>query len=71
MTSQNPNDILQAASHKVKESAGNKSRQLEFFIPDDIAEGSYRIRLKTFFSKSGQNLKTAISTVSDVIQIRS
>ena len=51
--------------------ACNKSRQLEFFIPDDIAEGSYRIRLKTFFSKSGQNLKTAISTVSDVIQIRS
>ncbi len=48
----------------------NRPRQLEFFIPDGIAEGKYRIKLWTFFSKNGQNLKTAISTVSDVIKIQ-
>ena len=51
--------------------ACNRSRQLEFFIPDDIAEGSYRIKLRTFFCSGKKDLKSAISTVSDVITIRS
>ena len=49
----------------------NKPGKLEFFIPDDVAEGTYRIKLRTFFCHGKQNLKSAISTVSDVIQIRS
>ena len=48
----------------------NRPGKLEFFIPDDVAEGSYRIKLRTFFCNGRQNLKTAISTVSDVIKIR-
>ncbi len=48
----------------------NKPKQLEFFIPDGIAEGKYRIKLRTFFCSGKKNLKSAISTVSDVIQIR-
>ena len=51
--------------------ACNNPKRLEFFIPDDIAEGSYRIKLKTFYSRNKQNLKTAISVVSDVIKIQS
>lgn len=48
----------------------NNPKRLEFFIPDDIAEGSYRIRLKTFYSGNKLDRKTAISVVSDVIKIR-
>ena len=51
--------------------ACNKPGKLEFFIPDDIAEGSYRIKLRTFFCSGKKDLKSAISTVSDVITIRS
>ncbi len=51
--------------------ACNKPGRLEFFIPDDIADGRYRIRLRTFFCGGKQELKTAISTVSDVVTIRS
>ena len=48
----------------------NRPKQLEFFIPDDVAEGSYRIMLRTSFCNCRKELKTAISTVSDVIKIR-
>ncbi|MBQ6568058.1 MAG: DUF4469 domain-containing protein [Treponema sp.] len=47
----------------------NKPKRLEFFIPDGTPPGSYRIRLKTFFSGRKNELKTAISTVSKVITI--
>ena len=51
--------------------ACNKPGKLEFFIPDDVVEGNYRIKLRTFFCSGKKDLKSAISTVSDVITIRS
>ena len=51
--------------------ARNKPGKLEFFIPDDVSEGNYRIKLRTFFCSGKKDLKSAISTVSDVITIRS
>ena len=49
----------------------NRPRCLEFFIPDGQEPGRYRILLKTFFCKSNVDRKTAISTVSPPITIRS
>ncbi|MCR5621657.1 MAG: DUF4469 domain-containing protein [Treponema sp.] len=48
----------------------NRPRRLEFFIPDDIAEGSYCIALRTSFNGSKKERKKAISTVSGVIKIQ-
>ena len=47
----------------------NKPKRLEFFIPDGTPPGSYRITLKTSYGCNGRDLKTAISTVSKVIDI--
>ena len=47
----------------------NKMRELEFFIPSDLAPGSYRIKLVTRSSGGSTMRKTALTALSDTISI--
>lgn len=62
----------ESAWTKIGESAvfRNKPTELNFFVPDSLAEGKYKIVLRTAYLGKNKSRKTVAETVSDVITVK-
>jgi len=49
----------------------NKPTELNFFVPDSLSEGSYRIVLRTSYLGKGTSRKTMLESMSEVISVKS
>ncbi len=48
----------------------NKPSELNFFVPDSLTEGSYRIVLRTTYLGKDKSRKSMLETASDVISVK-
>ena len=62
----------ESAWTKIGESAvfRNKPTELNFFVPDSLAEGKYKIVLRTAYLGKNKSRKTVAEAVSDVITVK-
>ena len=49
----------------------NKPSELNFFVPDSLSEGSWKIVLRTSYLGKGTSRKTMLETVSEIITVKS
>lgn len=49
----------------------NKPSELNFFVPDFLSEGSWKIILRTSYLGKGTSRKTMLETVSEIITVKS
>lgn len=48
----------------------NKPSELNFFVPDSLTEGSYRIVLRTTYLGKDKSRKSMLETASDAISLK-
>lgn len=48
----------------------NKPSELNFFVPDSLSEGSWKIVLRTSYLGKGTSRKTMLETISEIITVK-